>query len=56
MDLIKGDVNENKGTLNNICADSNASEIDLIIQNGLMEISTQVRSLIVRHRSVFLFL
>jgi len=44
MDLINRDANSNRSILNNLGGDTNASEIDLIIQHGLSEISTQVSS------------
>jgi len=55
MDLIHGDVNGNRSILNNLGDDTNASEIDLIIQHGLLEISTQVSSVFVQNHALFLF-
>ena len=55
MDLIHGDVNGNRSILNNLGDDTNASEIDLIIQHGLLEISTEVSSLFVQNHALFLF-
>ena len=48
MDLINSEMNGNRSILNNLGGDTNASEIDLIIQQGLSEISTQVSSFFYR--------